>query len=472
MMKNKRKPTGWSSVIKLVLGIFIGCLVMFSVPVLANQHYDRRLTVAEEEQQAPAFASAFSSGSESETSTVNKNAWKKIKGVCYNGSGVKIPGAITRGIDVSEWQEKIDWKKVKSAGIDFAFVRVAHGLKHLDTYYDYNMKKAEEAGVPVGTYIYSTATSTKDALKEAQLVIKKMKGYKVSYPVVYDLEYPGAQKLSSTARSKMALTFCNEVRKAGYYPMIYCNTYWYDNYIDWEILSGIDVWIARYGDTIQAPVVSKYEYTIWQATDGNTENGLNSTRGLIPGIPSGNDVDINFGYVDYTKKITPRFNAKSSYVPSSKPDSTENKEPQNQKSGWQTENGNTYYYVNNRKVTGLQKIKEKLYYFNEKTGILYKNEKIITSKGDIYYANSKGVCYNNGFQKIKESGTSHTYYFQKNGKAYKGWLTLNGKKYYFYKGQSKMSGIRAENITLTSSKNVVSVFDKNGVCIKQTTLKK
>lgn len=84
--------------------------------------------------------------------------------------------------------------------------------------------------------------------------------------------------------------------------MVYCNTNWYDNYIDWSLLSGIDVWIARYGDTIQAPDKDRYNYTIWQCTDGNTESGLNSTSGLVAGIPAGNDVDVNFGYVDYTKK--------------------------------------------------------------------------------------------------------------------------------------------------------------------------
>ena len=65
-------------------------------------------------------------------------------------------------------------------------------------------------------------------------------------------------------------------------------------------------WIARYGDTIQAPDKDRYNYTIWQCTDGNTESGLNSTSGLVAGIPAGNDVDVNFGYVDYTKKVTPR----------------------------------------------------------------------------------------------------------------------------------------------------------------------
>lgn len=64
--------------------------------------------------------------------------------------------------------------------------------------YDYNMKQAEKVGMPVGTYIYSLATTTQQAMKEAQLAIKKMNGYKVSYPVVYDIEYEKMRSLSST----------------------------------------------------------------------------------------------------------------------------------------------------------------------------------------------------------------------------------------------------------------------------------
>ena len=235
---------------------FITCLMaatitvgLYASPVMANPHYDRRDTVAEEEMVPAAGSAAADKG----RSKVNAKAWKKINGVCYNGSGKVIPGAITRGIDVSEWQGNIDWTKVKKSDIDFAFVRISYGLNHYDYTYESNMIKAEQAGVPVGTYVYSTALSAETALKEAQYAIEKMQGYKVSYPVVFDLEYAKASNLSPKKVSQMALVFCNEVRKAGYYPMVYCNTNWYDNYIDWSLLSGIDVWIARYGDTIQAP---------------------------------------------------------------------------------------------------------------------------------------------------------------------------------------------------------------------------
>ncbi|MDO4272810.1 MAG: GH25 family lysozyme [Eubacteriales bacterium] len=488
--------------------------------------YDRRQTVAQEERMQDSDESPLFRAQK-----VNPNAWKKIDGVCYNGSGVEIPGAITRGIDVSEFQGKINWQKVKNSNVDFAFVRIAYGTGYMDKTYDYNMEQAEAAGVPVGTYVYSTATTTTMAHNEAKLAIEKMKGYKVSYPVVYDLEYAKMGQLSPTKVSQLALAFCNEVRKAGYYPMVYCNTYWYSNHIDWSLLSGLDVWIAQYGDKIQAPSNASYNYTIWQATDGDGGGTLNSTKGLIDGIPTSNDVDIDFGYFDYTKKITPRWQPVSTYSPSSKPDINSGAAVNPGKNGWAEEDGKTYYYVNDQKATGWKKINGKNYYFNSKSGALYKNalltssklnicyvdeegarvsnqwvdwkdkryymgangyavkgfnkisgkyyyfhaqngymyknRKIISKAGNIYYLGSDGVRYSNGFYQIKENGKTNTYYFAANGRAYKGWHTINGKKYYFYKGNKQGSGVRAENITLTSSAGVVSVFNKNGVCTKQ-----
>ena len=149
---------------------------------------DRSEAVAEEEK--------VPSGKATQNSRVSSKAWKKINGVCYNGSGQKLEGAVTRGIDVSEWQDTINWSQVKKSNVDFAFVRISYGLNHLDKTYDYNMKQAEKAGIPTGTYVYSLALNTQQALKEAQLAIRKMDGYKVSYPVVYDIEYDQMRNLS------------------------------------------------------------------------------------------------------------------------------------------------------------------------------------------------------------------------------------------------------------------------------------
>lgn len=197
---------------------------------------------------------------------------------------------------------------------------------------------------------------------------------------------------------------------------------------------------------------------------------------------------MDFGYVDYTKKITPRWKSLDSYVPAMKPDTGSNDGSQeqtglHQENGkyyyvnengervsdqWVTVNGKTYYISSDGyALMGMKKVDGKYYWFHTKSGYMFKNRRVTRSTGDIYYFGSDGVRCENGMYKIREKSGEHTYYFQKNGKAYKGWLTLNGKKYYFYKGSSALSGTRAENITLTSSNRIVSVFDGNGVCTRQ-----
>lgn len=390
------------------------------------------------------------------------------------------------------------------------------------------MREAELAGVPVGTYVYSLATNTTMALKEAQLAIEKMRGKKVSYPVVFDLEDEKTLgKLSKTMISKIALTFCDEIRKAGYTPMLYMNLNWYNNHVDWGLLenSGFDVWIASFGDTINAPDNSKYKYTIWQSTAGDEVPGMNPTKKLIDGIPAENNVDVDFGFTDYTLKIAPRWEPQASYVPAIQPlypDETI-------KNGLITENGKTYYYKNGtmitgwrkisgkyyyfsnitgymlkskllkldegiyyvdskgvrvanklltkskntyyfgkdgKAITGLQKLNGKYYYFDTEKGYMCKNYRLVTEKGTIYYFGSDGVRVKSTFVTVSENGKSKTYYFGSNGQGYKGWHTINGKKYYFYKTGAN-AGVRAESVTLTSSKGIVSVFNKYGVCTKQ-----
>lgn len=516
-----KKWKNWLSALLLTAVVGVGLTAGQATVSAESRPYDRSGNVAPEELVPNVGAS-------SSASKVSKNAWKKVNGVCYNGSGKAIPGAITRGIDVSEWQGKIDWQKVKGSDVDFAFVRICYGLSHLDTYYEYNMQQAELAGVPVGTYVYSLATTTTTALKEAQYAIQQMKGKKVAYPVVFDLEDATMGKLPKATVSKIALTFCDEVRKAGYTPMLYMNLDWYNNHVDWSLLSGsgLDVWIASYGDTISAPDSSKYTYTIWQCTDGNTEVGLNSTKGLVAGIPTTNTVDMNFGFVDYTVKVVPRWEPQSGYVPATQPlypDTT-------LKKGLVTENGKTYYYVNGTKYTGWRRISGKYYYFSAVNGAMLKsklfkvngdiyyvdskgvratkklvtkskkkyyfgsdgkavkgsyklngkyyyfdatsaymrtNYKLVTAKGTIYYYGSDGVRVKSTFVTIKENNKNRTYYFGSNGKAYKGWHTIKGKKYYFYQGTGANAGVRAQSITLTDSKGTVSVFNKYGVCTKQ-----
>lgn len=359
--------------------------------------------------------------------------WNKVGGVCYNGKGVKIPGAITRGIDVSFWQGDINWTRVANAGVDFAFIRVGYdtssGTLVEDTQFADNMKGANQAGIPVGVYFYSVAKTTEQAKKEAEFVISKIQGYQVSYPVVFDLEDSRLiNGLTNLQRANIVVAFCNEVKAAGYYPMLYCNTNWYLNYIDRQKIAGIDKWMAAYGDS-KTSLGINVEHTIWQATDGASGNGLRSTAGLIAGIPSSNNVDIDFGYVDYTKKITPRTYRIDEAVVTPTPTPTPVK-----RQGWYTTKyGNIYYYVNGEVLTGWHNINGYRYYFSS-VGRMQVGKKKIGSYY-YYFSQKKTASYPKGAM-VKgwyRTVSGNRYYFNpENGRMARGTtLTIDGKTYRF-----------------------------------------
>ena len=103
-------------------------------------------------------------------------------------------GPTRMGIDVSEHQGKIDWKEVRAAGFDFAFIRIGYrgysiGEIFTDELARENLAGAKAAGFDVGVYFYAQAISTEEALEEAQWCLEFLSGEALDLPVVYDWEY-------------------------------------------------------------------------------------------------------------------------------------------------------------------------------------------------------------------------------------------------------------------------------------------
>ncbi len=387
--------------------------------------------------------------------------WNRVGSVCYNGKGKPIPRAITRGIDVSAWQGKIDWNKVKNAGVDFVFVRVGHGTHTVDTQFANNMKGAAQAGIPAGVYFYSTTTSTAQSLKDAQWVIQCLQGYKVSYPVVVDMESSTQLGLTNTQRTNIAKVFMEEVKRAGYYPMLYCNTHWYNDYLNAASLAGYDKWLASYGESLTAPPgVAASAYTVWQATSGDTASGLISTKGLIAGIPVFNDVDIDFGYKNYREVITPRTKANASYTAGERWVSDSKgkryqlangtyikgkaktidgkkyyfKTDGYMATGWLKLNGKYYYMGSDGAMrTGWQQVSGKWYYLGT-SGVMRTG--LLKLENNIYLLNSNGAMLT-GWQKYK----TYWLYLGSDGAAKKSWQTINGQRYYFRQNGIMLTGL-------------------------------
>ena len=210
-------------------------------------------------------------------------AWEKKNGKYYNSAGAAVPGVVAKGMDVSVWQGLIDWNKVKASGqIEFAFVRVAHG-SGMDLYRDRNLSEANRVGIPVGVYFYSTAQTTAQAKKDAATTINAIKKYEITYPVVIDIEDNSQLSLTTTRRTKIVQTFADEVRAAGYQPMIYCNTNWAKQYINMSGLQGVDAWIAEWS----ANYTKSIPRDVWQVSD----------KGSVSGISG--DVDLDFAFKQY-----------------------------------------------------------------------------------------------------------------------------------------------------------------------------
>ena len=159
------------------------------------------------------------------------------------------------GIDVSQYQGTINWSQVKASGIDFAIIRATRyssngekGTKLVkDSKFETNIKNAIAAGIKVGVYVYSYADSVAEVVKEAELVCSYVKGYKLTYPVYFDIEEASRQKTSlKAANTNFAIAFCEKVKELGYKPGVYTGAGFFTNYLDVSKLTSYDLWIARY----------------------------------------------------------------------------------------------------------------------------------------------------------------------------------------------------------------------------------
>ena len=190
------------------------------------------------------------------------------------------------GIDVSYWQQNVDYKKVKKAGCEFVIIRLGVNTDNdkdisEDSFYKKNIENAKKAGLKVGVYIYSTAATEKQAKEHAKWTKKILNKEKLDFPVAFDFEswssFP-KYNLSRYSVTKNYLAFDKEMKKSGYKTMLYSSM----NYLDkvWMFNDTYPVWLAHYTDQ------TTYEgkYIMWQMTD----------KGIIDGINGNVDIDIYY----------------------------------------------------------------------------------------------------------------------------------------------------------------------------------
>ncbi len=140
------------------------------------------------------------------------------------------------GIDVSSYQETIDWAQVKESGIEFVMIRAGYrgatrGALREDTNFQVNYNGAKEAGLKVGVYFFSQAISEAEAEEEAGFVLQLLQGKELDYPVVFDWEIAEVldngvdisrtKAVTGDEVTSFAQAFCKKIDKAGFTAAVY-----------------------------------------------------------------------------------------------------------------------------------------------------------------------------------------------------------------------------------------------------------
>ena len=201
------------------------------------------------------------------------------------------------GIDISVWNEIVNWNEIKKAGIDFVIIRssgsyASNGKLYKDSKFDSHIRGALNAGLQVGIYHYSQAITRDEAILEARYVDSIIRSYKskLTLPVAFDRElysesngyYGRTYKIGKEKDAEVSLAFLDEITRLGYKGSFYSYTSYLNNQINMNKISPkYPVWVAQYNYKCDY----KGPYTTWQYSSQGKVNGI---RG---------DVDMNIMYV-------------------------------------------------------------------------------------------------------------------------------------------------------------------------------
>ena len=149
------------------------------------------------------------------------------------------------GVDISSYQQEINFETLKNAGVSFVLTRVGYtSLDYIkndnktslaldnsyakaDTYFNHYSVELDKLDIKQGVYFYTGAKSFDDMDKEVDLLLRQLEGHNISLPVYIDIEEEKIKRLDDPSTRKLELDlidyFCQRVEEAGYTPGIYIN---------------------------------------------------------------------------------------------------------------------------------------------------------------------------------------------------------------------------------------------------------
>lgn len=193
--------------------------------------------------------------------------WKALYG------NVTYPKGTVRGIDISHYQDNINWDKLRNAQIQgspvsFVFVKATEGTNILDENFNQNFFNAKKNDIIRGAYHFFSTTSSGKA--QAKYYCKMVQLDEKDLPPVLDVESIGLY--SPKKLQKEVLEWLREVEKHyGVTPILYTYYKFKTSYLNNPELDKYPHWIAHY---YVDSLVYKGEWKFWQHTDAGKVDGI------------------------------------------------------------------------------------------------------------------------------------------------------------------------------------------------------
>ena len=223
----------------------------------------------------------------------------------------------TKLLDISFWQDTLDFAKIKKAGYDNIILRAGYGTTIDSKFNEYaNACKKNNINI-VAVYWFIYATNLTEVKANANKCLEVIKAYKPKI-VFADFEYDTVNKaakkgvkLGAKECDSFTIEFCETVKKAGYTPGYYANTDYYNNMYSSAVKNkGYVFWLAHYKSDYsyhEPPIKCDF----FQYTD----------RGTVPGL-TGKTFDTN---VCFSEKYLSKTSNTSTITPTTnKPQGSDN----------------------------------------------------------------------------------------------------------------------------------------------------
>ncbi len=175
------------------------------------------------------------------------------------GGGLQQTSYRAYGADLSFWNvtasldySLVDFAKMKADGCQFVILRLGYEgsssrTNTLDTAFVEYYRRARAAGMPMGVYFYSLATTYNGAVEDANWVANKIEEYGMyfEYPIYYDVEDSNQTALGSSSMESLCLGWCETLEGRGYFPGVYGGGSQVINKLSSSFKSKYDLWYPR-----------------------------------------------------------------------------------------------------------------------------------------------------------------------------------------------------------------------------------